>query len=137
MTDQQAPGQISILCIAEEFPWPPVTGYRVRLANVLHALSEIGEVDFFSVIADDRAIATCVVPDGLSLGRARVVRVRRKKSRVLRFGRWSISRLPRTLLARRWLRARKELHRWARPHYDLVWFSHVDGYIGLRGRNGI
>ena len=47
--------------------------------------------------------------------------------------RWATSRLPRGLLWRQWELAPGELHAFARPPYDLVWYSHIDCYVAIGG----
>ena len=38
--------RLRILLVANEFPWPERSGYRIRLANMLRGLAEAGSVDF-------------------------------------------------------------------------------------------
>ena len=43
--DENKSAPLRILCVADEFPWPERTGYRIRLANMLRGLAEAGTVD--------------------------------------------------------------------------------------------
>jgi len=122
---------VNILCIFEDFPWPQVTGYRVRLANVVRALTEIGEVDLFVALNDGLDPELCEAPREVKVSRVEVVHERPPKSKAFRLFRWCTGRLPLELLWRRWSRARRVLKAWRRTEYDLVWFGHVDGKMAL------
>ena len=121
---------MSILVVADEFPWPPVNGSRVRLAAQLSALRSIGPVDLFCVsdppTPDDR-----VVPEEAGMHRVEIVDrapIRRGPSAVVR---WLRSDRPRELQWRDWQEARRRLGPWAAARYDLVWYSDIAAYLGL------
>ena len=54
---------MKILCIADDFPWPEKSGYKIRLANVVRALADAGDVDLFIRIPHDYD-GDCDVPEG-------------------------------------------------------------------------
>jgi len=119
-----------ILCIAHEFAWPPVNGYRIRLDQVLRALSTQGRVDYLAVLNDDRAADVAAVPPDLGSGRVRVVRsgpLRRSLPALLRA---TFGRLPRRIIWPDWGEAREVVAEWASTGYDLVWCS-SDAYAAL------
>jgi glycosyltransferase involved in cell wall biosynthesis len=122
---------LKILCVSEECPWPEVSGFRVRLSNVLRALGELGEVDCFLVLNDGRHQAPCSAPPDSGVARLHVVRERAPTNKLTRLARWLTSKLPLGLLWRRWTNARSDMRRWRRHQYDLVWFAHVDGFVAL------
>jgi glycosyltransferase involved in cell wall biosynthesis len=120
-----------ILCVAEDFPWPQHSGYKIRLANVIRALTEVGEVDCFFVVNDGMPRPPCVVPNDVPVARATVVEEGMPTSTSSRLGRWMTGQLPRGLLWRRWAEAPDRFTRFATGHYDIVWFSHIDTYLAL------
>jgi glycosyltransferase involved in cell wall biosynthesis len=120
-----------ILCVAEDFPWPQHSGYKIRLANIIRALTEVGEVDCFFVVNDGMPRPPCVVPDDVPLARATVVEEGPPTSTSSRLSRWITGQLPRGLLWRRWADAPDRFTRFATGPYDVVWFSHIDTYLAL------
>lgn len=121
---------MSILVVADEFPWPPVNGSRIRIATQLAGLRSLAPVDLFCVsdrpVPDDR-----VVPDDVDLARVAVVdRAPLERSPAAVVG-WLLSDLPRELRWRRWDEVREQLPAWAAPRYDLVWFSDIASYLAL------
>ncbi len=119
-----------ILCIADDFPWPEKSGYKIRLANVVRALSELGELDLFlRVPASYEGDVT--VPGNAGPTRSMVSRGSpHRTSRMML--RWATSRLPRMLARADWSASRRDLASWLRPPYDLVWYGHADSYLELR-----
>jgi len=122
---------VRILCIAEDFPWPAVTGYRIRLGNIVRSLTTIADVDLFVALNDGRDPEPCAVPPDVDLRRVEVVHERPPKSKLVRLVRWTFGSLPLELLWRRWSRARRVFRQWNREGYDLVWFGHIDGKVAL------
>ena len=120
-----------ILCVAEDFPWPAHSGYRIRLGNVIRALAEVGDVDCFFVLNDGMDRPPCVVPADAGVARTQVVQEGPPTSTESRLVRWLTSRRPRTVLWRRWSISPGELREFAPSRYDLVWFSHIDTYLEL------
>jgi glycosyltransferase involved in cell wall biosynthesis len=119
-----------ILCVAEDFPWPARDGYRIRLGNVVRALSEVGEVDLFA--ANRRPDGPPPIPAGVELARVEVVpapRLQPIDARLL--ARTLASPLPKRILWHDWTFARRRLREWAALPYDLVWYGHPDSRAGF------
>lgn len=121
---------MSILVVADEFPWPPVNGSRIRLATQLDGLLSVGSVELFCISdppdPDDRA-----VPADVHLARASIVDRARIERSPATLARWVRSDLPRELQWRDWTLARELLRQWVRGPYDLVWFSDIAAYRAL------
>jgi polysaccharide biosynthesis protein PslH len=125
-----SPKRARILCVAEDFPWPARDGYRIRLSNVVSALSEVGELDLFA--ANRRPEEPRALPAGIELSRLQVVPA--PKLLPIDAGllaRTVVSPLPKRILWHDWTAARRSLHDWALPPYDLVWYGHPDSRAGF------
>ena len=119
-----------ILVVADEYPWPPRTGYRQRLHWVLRTLAGQGTVDLLVVGLDGRTAEP--PPADVPLATLAVVRAgARTEPRVRRLGRWVVGRRPRSLLWRDWAAPREALRQWSDRTYDVVWFSHAPAYLAL------
>ena len=120
-----------VLCVADEFAWPPVNGYRIRLANVVRSLATLGPVDYLAVLNDDRPADEAAVPEEAGLERLRVVRsgTRRRSLRVLARGVAGL--LPRRVVWPDWGEAREVVREWSATGYDIVWCGHADTFAGL------
>ncbi len=120
--------RLRILAISDVFPWPTRDGYRLRFASVLSGLASLGEIDLF----------VCAYPGEESVqqlpgfvGRCRVIRVP-FQDRSLRYLAHVVSSpLPHRIVQRRWNEAEGELQAFARPPYDVVWFSHAGSYAAF------
>lgn len=119
-----------ILCVAPAYPWPPIDGYRTRLANMVLALAEVGTVDFVW-LADDSQPEPAAAPTD----RVRLIRLERDPERPRRqwMGEWLRSDLPRPALFGRYRSARAEAPARIDPSYDLVYHSNLDTWIDFRG----
>jgi polysaccharide biosynthesis protein PslH len=125
-----------ILVVSHTFPWPENRGARLRVANIVRALSRAGEVDLFCLVSRnerreaDEAIPTLDEPIarvGCSIRRVFPYRVRT-------VARWMVgSRLPYEIGPRDYSGVRSELSAWARPPYDLVWMSHAETFSAIEG----
>ncbi len=122
---------LRILVVAEDVPWPQTSGYRIRLANVIRALTDAGEVDCFFVRNDLGDEERAAIPEIPGVARWEVVRDAPPTSKLSRTLRWLTTGTPLWLLWRSWKRAPSRLRAFVRQPYDLVWFSHVDGYVAL------
>lgn len=118
-----------IFCIADDFAWPPVSGYRIRLDQVLRALATLGRVDYLAVLNDDRVADLAAVPPGF--GRVRVVRSGPLRHSLSAAARAAFGRLPRRIVWPDWGEARQVIAEWMPDGYDLAWFEHVDVYAAL------
>jgi polysaccharide biosynthesis protein PslH len=119
-----------ILCVAEDFPWPPRDGYRIRLSNVVTALSQVGELELFA--ANRRPDEPRPLPADVELARVEVVPAPNLlpiDARLL--VRTLASPLPKRILWHDWSLARRRLREWAVLPYDLVWYGHPDSRAGF------
>lgn len=123
-----------ILCVADEFAWPPANGGRIRLANVLRALGEMGSIDCLAVLNDDRPADMGAVPVGAGITRVQVVRSAARHRSAAALVRAALGRLPRRMLWPDWREAAGLVTEWAATGYDLVWFVHADTYAILGRR---
>lgn len=115
--------------VADEYPWPPRTGYRQRLDCVLRTLATEADVDFLAVLPAERA--TPPPPPDVRLARhAVVVAGARPEPRTRRLGRWLVGAQPRALVWRDWSGCRAALAGWP-GGWDLAWFSHAPAFVGL------
>lgn len=118
--------------IADEYPWPSRTGYKLRLGSIVGILATQGSVDLLSVVSDE-AVANHPADAEVPLRRRAVVTSEpRRTSPVRRIWQWLTGALPRDLLRRDWTAARTLLGEWSTTPYDLVWFSHARTYVALR-----
>lgn len=120
-----------ILVIAQDFPWPTTTGSRQRLANVIAALSGVGDVDLFSLAWPDRPDPTDLPADA-PVRRSAIamypanfpfpdVSVRGRLH-------WLRSGLPYELSAGDFSAPRRVFAQWRDDPYDLVWVSRTATY---------
>lgn len=125
-----------ILCVADEFPWPPTSGYRIRIGTTLAGLAELGDVDLFCSVAErpDVSEGDHPAPDGIA--RVRVHRRDRYRPTVGGLVRWATSGLPRGVAWIDWRGADDALQRWASDDYDLVWVSHAHAWAGIPRAHG-
>jgi polysaccharide biosynthesis protein PslH len=125
-----SPARPRVLCVAEDFPWPARDGYRIRLGNVVRALSRVSELDLF--VANRRPDEPPAIPAGVEVSRVEVV----PAPRLLPIDAGLLARtlaspLPKRILWHDWTAARRRLHDWAAPPYDLVWYGHPDSRAGF------
>ena len=123
---------MKILCLADDFPWPEKSGYKIRLGNVVRALAEVGELDLYVRMPYDYDGATDV-PAGAPMQRVEVVRGDPPRSTPRMLARWLGSRLPRMLARPDWSSARRRLDDWVGQEYDVVWYGHADSIVELGG----
>lgn len=128
--------------IAEQYPWPPVDGYRQRLSHVIAGLARAGEVEVMTL---DRRPELGAPGDGatdsdvdLPEGVVSVTAVAPGADAGVRswLATWARGDMPRRVLGPDWsvlvdlVHAR--LAAASEPPVDLVWFSHVDTWWPLR-----
>jgi glycosyltransferase involved in cell wall biosynthesis len=114
---------VKILVVAEMFPWPPNGGGLIRLVKSVEALTELGDVELFTLRDALRTeldvpssvplsrLATAPYPDPTHWLRWRVAWTTRG-GRPIMVVRKSFDQAP-----------RRAFEAWAAGHYDLVWFS--------------
>jgi glycosyltransferase involved in cell wall biosynthesis len=120
--------------VADEYPWPARTGYRLRLHWILVLLSRHASVDLLVVLSRPLPADLPPPPAEVPLAELRVVRSGEVTSgRTRRARSWLTGRLPRALVGRSWESARAQLAEWPGAAPDAVWFSHSPLYVALRG----
>src|SRR4051794_4129448 len=128
--DGGPPPRRRILVVAQDFPWPVVTGSLIRLSNVISALSRIGDVDLFSFVHSHRE-DPCELPGRAPVVRATtVVYTERPFTPARRLG-WLRSGQPLHFWVTDYQAPRQAFPDWVRPPYDLVWFSKANTYESL------
>ena len=137
--------------VAFDVPWPPSTGHRQRLSAHVAALQELGEIDLFGIVPAGRA-ESCDVPPDAGLARVEAARERSPQPSPLlkavggtslerparfaelggqRLARAARTRLPVGVAPANVHKLRQAFRRFARPPYDLVWFSRAEPYLQL------
>jgi glycosyltransferase involved in cell wall biosynthesis len=114
---------VRILLAAEDFPWPSTGGGLIRLAKMIEALSELGEMDLFTLYDPNRTDP--VLPSGLAVNRLLTVRYPASSRQRRWRPDWLTQRgLPVEVVMRSSDRSpRTAFDSWASDRYDLVWFS--------------
>src|SRR6188508_1417330 len=85
------------LFVTDEFPWPERGGYQMRMAQMLDALGELGEIDL--VVAAGIRHPRSGVPDDSAVARAIVVRFHGVQGgRLGVAAKWLVRGQPRVLL---------------------------------------
>ena len=116
--------------MAQDFPWPIVTGSLIRLSNVITALSRIGDVDLFCFVHSHRE-DPCELPAGAPVVRATtVVCTERPFTPARRLG-WLRSAQPIHFWVTDYQAPQEAFPDWVRAPYDLVWFSKANTYESL------
>lgn len=111
----------SILVVAQDHPWPVVTGSMIRLTSVLSALAELGHVDLFAFVHEQREDPV-PAPDSVPVRRVATATYHEAGFGVGRRARWLMGR-PILVASRDWDECREQFATWAEKRYDLVWFS--------------
>ncbi len=115
------------LCVAGVYPWPAEDGYRLRLANMLRALADLGEVDF---LCATRAPLRDVPPPpfGMRVGMFHGEQI----TNAAYLFRWVRSGLPRSQVKRSFRTANQSARRWLDGPYDLAYLSHISSWTTHR-----
>lgn len=116
------------LVVAHNVPWPSRGGGLLRLAQSVESLARISELDLF--ILHETTRSTVAVPDHVRVARATGVQYPRTSSQLRWRLQWALRRgIPlEVVMARSDPAPRRALARWARPPYDVVWFSTPANY---------
>ena len=136
--DDLGTAPLRILCIADEFPWPERTGYRIRLANMLRGLSEVGVVDLMILhpgdddeSSVDGAKQEYRAPIGEPVQRTVVAHVPIPSASLRGVIPWIVSGLPRRVAWRDWSGARSAVSKELTNGYDLIWWSQLDTWSAI------
>lgn len=121
-----------ILCVADEWPWPERSGYRIRLANVLRGLARLGSVDLLVLHGEHGGTPSEVaVPSGEPVASVRTAPLPAPVRTRAGLVSWWRGDLPRRVAWRDWSAARAAVGAAVQDGYDLVWWSHLDTWIVL------
>ena len=118
-----------ILVVAQDFPWPTDHGPRIRLANVVRALGQLGDVDLFTFLWPGGEYGS---PETRVVTRWRIVeRPSAQRTSVDRLRWLARGRIPSDFLGRDFESVQAIFRQWAERRYDLVWFSRIEPYMAL------
>jgi glycosyltransferase involved in cell wall biosynthesis len=116
------------LVVAQDFPWPATIGSHLRLAQVIEAAGELGEVDLFCLVPARRS-DPCVAPRSSRLRRVENVVRPLPRNSVIRRVTWAVaSSEPLAVSQGRSRSFASLLRKWADGPYDAVWFSKASTY---------
>jgi len=116
------------LLVAHDAPWPSLGGALVRLALAVEALASVSDLDLF--VFHDPLRSKIVLPPSVTVARSVGVPFPRMSSQL----RWRVDWVARrgvpleVVMTRADPAPRLALRDWARPPYDLVWFSTAPTY---------
>jgi polysaccharide biosynthesis protein PslH len=114
---------LRILVVAQDFPWPPTYGSRLRLIQVLEVAASLGDTDLFSLV-NDPGPEGHAVPEDLPLKRWETALRALPNYSPARRARFVASPgTPIEVIVARSKSTRKHFEQWADPRYDVVWFS--------------
>lgn len=111
------------LVVAHNVPWPSRGGGLLRLATVVESMARFSDLDLF--ILHETSRSTVSVPEDVPVVRATGVQFPRTSSQLRWRLDWVLRRgVPLEVVMARSDRApRRAIAQWARPPYDVVWFS--------------
>ncbi len=114
--------------MADDVPWPPLGGALIRLAQVVEAVSSVSDLDLF--VLHNPHHSNVEVPPTISVVRSKGVPYPRASALPRWRLEWATRRgLPVEVVMSRADRGpRVALRDWARPPYDVVWFSTARSY---------
>jgi glycosyltransferase involved in cell wall biosynthesis len=114
--------------VADNVPWPSLGGGLVRLAQVVEAVASVADLDLF--VLHSQRLSKVEVPPTIPVLRSKGVPYPRPSSPLRWRLEWAAHRgLPVEVVMARADRApRVALRDWARPPYDVVWFSTARSY---------
>jgi glycosyltransferase involved in cell wall biosynthesis len=124
---------VKILVAVPAFPWPEVTGGRIRLANTLKGLARLGDIDLF-VMAGTHEWSVREAPPAGQVSRVEVVVKPPSRFAGLRRAGWLVAgQVPSAFVGRDYGGIRRQFRSWSRGRYDLVWIGGAECYLPLRG----
>jgi glycosyltransferase involved in cell wall biosynthesis len=111
------------LLVADNVPWPPLGGGLVRLAQVVEAVASISDLDLF--VLHNQSQSKVAIPATIPVVRSKGVQNPRPSSDPRWRLEWAVRRgLPvEVVMPRNDHAPRSALSEWAKPPYDVVWFS--------------
>jgi glycosyltransferase involved in cell wall biosynthesis len=111
------------LVVAHNVPWPSRGGGLLRLAQLVESMARVSELDLF--ILHETTQSAISVPDDIPVARATGVQFPRTSSQLRWRLTWAFQRgVPlEVVMARADAGPRRALEGWAKPPYDVVWFS--------------
>jgi hypothetical protein len=114
---------VRALLVADNVPWPTLGGGLIRLAQVVESVASVADLDLF-VLHEPRR-TTVVVPPEVRVHRSTGAPYPRNSCQLRWRLQWALRRgMPLELAMARADRAPQlALRDWARPPYDVVWFS--------------
>ena len=118
-------------------PWPADNGARIRAANIVRALSRVGQVDLFTILSTEETRELGDPDERAKLAEEAVVRVgaatRPSSSYSLRrrLGWIAVSSLPYEVDTRDYSAVRAAFATWAEKPYDLIWMEHAESFVAL------
>ena len=116
------------LLVAHDAPWPSLGGALVRLAQAVEALASVSNLDL--LVFHDQRRSKLVVPPSVAVARSVGVPFPRTSSQL----RWRMDWAARRGVPLEVVMTRADhapaiaLRSWARPSYDVVWFSTAATY---------
>lgn len=114
---------MKILVVAQDFPWPPTYGSRLRLVQVLEVAASLGDTDLFSLV-NDPGPEGHTVPADLALKRWGTALRALPNYSPARRARFVASRgLPIEVIVAQSKPMREQFEKWVDTRYDVVWFS--------------
>jgi len=119
------------LLVADNVPWPSLGGGLVRLAQVVETVASVSDLDLF--VLHNQSRSRVEVPPTVPVLRSKGVQNPRTSARLRWRLEWAVRRgIPAEVVMARADRApRLALRDWARPPYDVVWFSTARSYEWL------
>jgi polysaccharide biosynthesis protein PslH len=130
---------VRILVVGQTFPWPPTSGAKIRLANVISALAALGQTDLFAFAKPEWLHETGAL-DLEAAGKAGIDRMEvvprphSELSGLHRVSWFAGGRQPMSLAGRNYGHAVDRFSSWTRGQYDFVWNSRVETYLSIGRR---
>ena len=121
-------GSVRSLLVADNVPWPSLGGGLVRLAQVVEAVASVSDLDLF--VLHNQCHSKVEVPPTIPVLRSKGVPYPRMSAHLRWRLEWAARRgLPVEVVMAGADRAPQiALRDWARPPYDVVWFSTARSY---------
>jgi glycosyltransferase involved in cell wall biosynthesis len=111
--------------VTPTIPWPEVTGLRIRIANIIRALSSVGTVDVFGIGAEDPEVPT----NGAVARLGGAARPEDSRDTIGRLHQLTSRRL--SIQTRNYSSLREAFLEWRRPAYDVTWFARTESFVAL------